>query len=240
MRRAFSLVELSIVLVILGLLTGGILAGQSLIRAAELRSINTESSKYIAAVHTFRDKYFALPGDMANATKFWGAAHATPATCKTTASTTAATCDGNGDGKVTYTTGSWEYARFWQHLANAGLLEGSYNGVDTSPTSRFPSSYWVTYWYGQWTGNTTEFTGYWGHDLELYDNANNTNITPAEAWSLDTKGDDGIPNTGKIWSTKGSASYPCTTRYDQATDTGALYNLSYSGNGCWLYYVNAY
>ena len=72
MRSGFSLVELSIVLVILGLLTGGILAGQNLIRAAELRSVTTQFQNYHAAVMTFRDKYFALPGDMANAEDFWG------------------------------------------------------------------------------------------------------------------------------------------------------------------------
>ena len=71
-RSAFSLVELSIVLVILGLLTGGILSGQSLIRAAELRSVTTEYSRYTAATYSFRDKYFALPGDMSNAESFWG------------------------------------------------------------------------------------------------------------------------------------------------------------------------
>ena len=72
MQRGFSLVELSIVLVILGLLTGGILAGQSLIRASELRAVSTEFQRYVAAVNTFRDKYFMLPGDMSNATAFWG------------------------------------------------------------------------------------------------------------------------------------------------------------------------
>jgi hypothetical protein len=74
----------------------------------------------------------------------------------------------------------------------------------------------------------------------MYDNADNTRITPAEAWSIDTKSDDGIPNTGKIWSTKGEASYPCTTMFDQASDTGALYNVSYPSNACWIYYINAY
>jgi prepilin-type N-terminal cleavage/methylation domain-containing protein len=69
-QRGFSLVELSIVLVILGLLTGGILAGQSLIRAAELRSITTQFNQYVSATQSFRDKYMALPGDMPNATRF--------------------------------------------------------------------------------------------------------------------------------------------------------------------------
>lgn len=69
--RGFSLVELSIVLVILGLLTGGILAGQSLIRASELRSVSTELQRYSSAIYSFRDQYMALPGDMLNATSFW-------------------------------------------------------------------------------------------------------------------------------------------------------------------------
>ena len=71
-KQGFSLVELSIVLVILGLLTGGILTGQSLIRAAELRSVTTEFQKYQTAMMTFRDRYMALPGDMRNATAFLG------------------------------------------------------------------------------------------------------------------------------------------------------------------------
>ena len=62
LKRAFSLVELSIVLVILGLLVGSVLAGQSLIRAAELRSVATEYNKYVTASRTFRDRYFGLPG----------------------------------------------------------------------------------------------------------------------------------------------------------------------------------
>lgn len=68
----FSLVELSIVLVILGLLVGGILGGQSLIHAAELRAIPTETEKYQTALNTFRMKYFALAGDFDKATSFWG------------------------------------------------------------------------------------------------------------------------------------------------------------------------
>lgn len=102
MDRGFSLVELSIVLVILGLLTGGILAGQSLIRAAELRSVITTTDRYQAAVYSFRDKYFALPGDMRNATSFWGDQATGPSACADAGITdgTPGTCNGNGDGLI--------------------------------------------------------------------------------------------------------------------------------------------
>ena len=133
-KNAFSLVELSIVLVILGLLVGGVLSGQSLIRASELRSASTQFAQYRAAAYTFRDKYFALPGDMPNATAFWQSAGGTGADATCIAAQTSATpaCNGNGDGLISGG-GSEPVAhgeRFmaWKHLANAGLVEGSYTG----------------------------------------------------------------------------------------------------------------
>jgi prepilin-type N-terminal cleavage/methylation domain-containing protein len=98
-QQGFTLVELAIVLVILGLLVGGVITGQNLIRAAELRSVTVEFAQYQSAVLQFRDRYRALPGDMNNATLFWGAA----ATCPPTSAaplTTQATCNGNGNGQI--------------------------------------------------------------------------------------------------------------------------------------------
>ena len=151
-RRAFSLVELSIVLVILGLLVGGILTGQSLIRAAELRSVTTESSQFQTAVMTFRDKYFALPGDMDNATDFWGSAggNGSDSTCYNTVQTTTATCNGSGNGELYTSDTSPYYAEFylfWKHLTNAGLIEGDFsgtlaaNGGLTSPYTHLSTAY---------------------------------------------------------------------------------------------------
>ena len=100
-QRGFSLVELSIVLVILGLLVGGVLGGQALIRAAEIRGVLADKDKYIAAVYTFKNKYHALPGDIPNAATLWGLVHANPFNCSTTSTThPTATCNGNGDGKI--------------------------------------------------------------------------------------------------------------------------------------------
>jgi prepilin-type N-terminal cleavage/methylation domain-containing protein len=250
--RAFSLVELSIVLVILGLLIGGILSGQALIRAAELRSITTEYSRYVTATQTFRDKYFALPGDMTNATSFWNAAHATPATCVTTASSTALTCNGNGDGQIYPGTGSNESYRYWQHLANAGLIEGSYSGIAdgtntyssttaNSPRSKISSSLWFV-WYSGNLGDSTFFTGTYGNYFEMGQISGNVDpylpiLKPEEAWNIDTKIDDGKPGLGKLmirwWGT-------CTNAAAETDNATAAYLLSSSAIGCTLIFPRVF
>jgi prepilin-type N-terminal cleavage/methylation domain-containing protein len=140
-RAAFSLIELSLVLVILGLLTGGILAGQSLIRASQLRSVSNDVSRYSAAIYAFRDKYFSLPGDITNATQFWGSAggNGKDTACYNRTTDTKATCDGNGNGMIDTRLNDFgsgyalaEPGRAWQQLANAGVIEGSYVGITGS------------------------------------------------------------------------------------------------------------
>ncbi|MDP1736000.1 MAG: type II secretion system protein [Caulobacter sp.] len=143
MKNGFSLVELSIVLVILGLLTGGILAGKSLIRASELRSVSTDVQRYITATQAFRDKYFYIPGDLPNATSFWGTLGGNSSdnysyTCGLAPTTISQplTCNGDGDGSTLYIVGTTGYVyerfRFWQHLANSGLIEGQYAGCNST------------------------------------------------------------------------------------------------------------
>jgi prepilin-type N-terminal cleavage/methylation domain-containing protein len=240
MRRGFSLVELSIVLVILGLLTGGILAGQSLIRAAELRSITTDFNRYTAATLAFRDKYFALPGDMTNATAFWGKDNAR-CTTHTGTTTTPGTCNGTGDGVIFFnSSGSvYEGLRAWQHLANAGLVEGSYLGYDTDgddhadlginiPRARisdagfsFDMPSMIAY-----TGRTapTNVIGF-GSLNDGYGSAWEA-IKPAEAWNIDTKMDDGKPGTGKL---AAYADQGCATTTVAST---AVYALTLTTNLC--------
>ena len=62
--KGFTLVEFSIVMVIIGLVLGGVTAGRDLIKAAELRAAVTQVEEYQVAVYTFRNKYNALPGDI--------------------------------------------------------------------------------------------------------------------------------------------------------------------------------
>jgi hypothetical protein len=115
----------SIVLVIIGLIVGGVLAGQELIKQAQMRALITQLEQYRTAVMAFRDKYSALPGDMANATNFFGA----DPSCGGNgvrpymATSNGLTCNGNGDGVIM---GGYEAEEhlFWQHLSLEGLING--------------------------------------------------------------------------------------------------------------------
>ncbi len=66
-ESAFTLIELSIVLVVIGLVIGGVLVGKNLIKSSELNKIMTELQRYEAARLTFRTKYNCLPGDCSSA-----------------------------------------------------------------------------------------------------------------------------------------------------------------------------
>jgi prepilin-type N-terminal cleavage/methylation domain-containing protein len=254
MRQAFSLVELSIVLVILGLLTGGILGGQSLIRAAELRSVSNDYQRYKTAIYTFRDKYFQLPGDMTNATAFWTSAGGTGAdtTCADVASTTAATCNGDGDGRIEARAGSTvdETYRAWQHLANAGLIEGTYSGtrgasgnwhsvIGTNvPRSRIGTTGYSLADSNTFSGNAQFFDGayttrmFWG-TASGADSTVGPAISSEEAWNIDTKLDDGKPSTGSVLSYKNGYTVTpnCSTT---AVVSTAAYTLGTSGTICAL------
>lgn len=63
-RSGFTLIELSIALVVIGLIVGGILVGQDLIKSAEVRAQITQIEKFNSAVNTFHGKYNSIPGDM--------------------------------------------------------------------------------------------------------------------------------------------------------------------------------
>lgn len=112
---------------------GGVLSGQSLIRAAELRGIATEYNEIVTATQSFKNKYFALPGDMPNASQFWlrqGGLGGYQSTCISNsgaavhATTQQGACDGNGDGRIELFNAiqANEDAQFWQHLRMAGMM----------------------------------------------------------------------------------------------------------------------
>jgi len=101
-NKGFTLVEIAIVLVIIGLLLGGILKGQELINNARVRAISDRSSSLKAAWYAFIDRYQALPGDFVQARQY------VPNTV----------ANGNGDGKLTLL----DSPLVFNHLTGAGLL----------------------------------------------------------------------------------------------------------------------
>ncbi len=249
-KQAFSLVELSIVLVILGLLVGGVLSGQSLIRAAELRSLSSEVSRYTTAAYTFRDKYFALPGDMPNATAFWGAAP----NCSAQTASGIATCNGNGDGLIGWGGTNPERAEtftFWQQMANAGLIEGNYTGVRgtpggfpaatnpglNSPRTRIANGCWTVYnnvlnavWNLTTTTSVNAFiAGSLYVDGSGPDFCHNPLVKPEEMWNIDTKIDDGRPGQGSVVSRNQTTDPNCVSSNDPGT---AQYNLNITSAAC--------
>ena len=111
-QSGFTLVEIAIVLVIIGLLLGGVLKGQEMINNAKIKSVINDMKSVPTAYYAYMDRYRAIPGDDSQAsTRF-----ATLAT------------NGNGDGAIggTYTTQNWtiESTYFWRHTGLAGFTTG--------------------------------------------------------------------------------------------------------------------
>ena len=251
MNRAFSLVELSIVLVILGLLVGGVLSGQSLIHASELKATTNQFANYRSAIYTFRDKYFALPGDMNNATSFWGSAGGAgnDAACFNAQTAGAqATCNGDGDGYVAGlgALGNAERYSSWKQLANAGLVEGAYTGVSSGgagtytpvPGSNVPLAKAGNAYFDitQITNGSYPFlaAGTMFNSITLYGLPANTYgaLKPEDAWNIDTKFDDGLPYSGAYFTTyKDSPVAPNCTNSDLAT---ATYDFTQTSKNCLL------
>jgi len=258
-QNGFSLLELSIVLVIIGLIAGGIVAGSSMIRAAELRSVITDFERYRTSYFTFRDKYLAIPGDMKNATSFWGAVDGGDGLgtdCTDVVGAGTETCNGNGDGTIANTTNNnpelYEKFRAWQHLANAGLIPGTYSGfkgsagtVDrhaeigvNSPASKINGAGFtlhnVTLTGAVVTANTFYFEGNYGTALIFGGETPTSETTaevliPEEAWNIDTKIDDGKPGLGRLVSREEETN--CNTT---AIHTTAEYDLTQDAIACSL------
>lgn len=113
-QSGFTLIEIAIVLVIIGLLLGGVLKGQEMINNSKVRNTITGLDGISAAIYSYQDRYQALPGDDPNAAARWGA--------------TATDGDGNGviDGAWTAVDSTAEEsASVWQHLRFAGLVTGA-------------------------------------------------------------------------------------------------------------------
>lgn len=218
--QAFTLVELAIVLVIIGLLVGGVLVGQELIKAATLRRQMAQVEKVLQAAVTFRLKYNCLPGDCVKATLFFGSATQPDRVT-----------NGNGNGLIEHEVGAngcryrWmstveEWPSVFDHLAAAHLYPiGQYDETAIS-NNIAGKGYPVCEYSGTGDSSGTPSVtpdGYQcgvilaadnrKHYIHLGAQANDPAQTytsfqnayrPAEASDLDRKYDDNVPITGRI------------------------------------------
>ncbi len=203
--QGFTLVELSIVIIIIGFLIAGVSAGQSLIRQAALNSVITDFQMYQTAYNNFVGRYGEIPGDMVDGMSYWGTA------CDSSVNNF---CNGNGDGVINMAHAAY-YETFaaWKELSLAGMivsLPGPVNpssqpiiGVD-SPASRINNA---GYSLSVGTGNELEEPSYtmWhlGADplinVIMIGTANTIGsnildggvLSPIESFNIDQKIDDG-------------------------------------------------
>lgn len=244
-RHGFTLIELSIVLVIIGLLVGGVLVGRDLIRASEVRHVASEYEKLFTAIMTFRGKYNCLPGDCPYAKEFFGT---NPAGCPPPVGSpkTTKTCNGDGDGFIAQTLGGGagsiaEVYTVWQQLSASGLWYGEYRGEwsplesDNYSTLRGTNNYWFL---GQ-TDVVAEYNwfigGFIGKRNILYPyplvNYNYLLFTPLEMYNFDSKYDDGKPGFGSIQSFNTQMTWECVSPNVMLAPS-AVYDLTKTGNNC--------
>ncbi|MCA2997058.1 MAG: prepilin-type N-terminal cleavage/methylation domain-containing protein [Rhodocyclaceae bacterium] len=183
-QSGFTLVEIAIVLVIIGLLLGGVLKGQELINSAKAKSYAQDFRVIQAALYGFQDRYKGIPGDLAGAsTKITGA----------TLATTGGTV-GNGqiEGAWNTTTDTDESCLAFQHLRLAGFLAGNTSGNCTGANA---AAYFQTNADGGRVGisSTMQITGMTGSY-----NICSTGVLGKIAKQLDTQLDDGNTATGSF------------------------------------------
>jgi len=181
-QKGFTLIELAIVMVIIGLLIGAVLKGQAMIDDAKNKRLMNDIQGMSAAFYTYYDRYNALPGDEgATATARWAGV---------------ATGDGSGyvGGTGTAVPPSGESLEAVQALRFAGLISGD-PAATTAPGNPYAGIYgFDSNAYGGTTGTRNRLVV--------------SNVPGSVAQIIDTKFDDGLTGTGTV---RGSGAYTGAT-----------------------------
>ena len=189
-QKGFTLVEVAVVLVIVGLLLGGILKGRELINSARVRSLADASASIQAGYFGFIDRYRRVPGD-------WNAIDASTAIGVSIAT------GGNDNGRLDNPAGDYtENNALWEQLSKSGFLQGSYRGGSDAPTPNGDVSPLNAFNHVMVIGRTSDYLGDNPVRLHL---VTGRGVPVAIMRELDIKLDDGAPDTGTVRGTSASA-----------------------------------
>jgi prepilin-type N-terminal cleavage/methylation domain-containing protein len=211
--RGFTLVEIAIVLVIVGLLIGGVLKGQEMITNAKVKRIESDNAGISAAMFSYQDRYQELPGDDPQGhTRFdeiGGDANYQGDGNNVIGPNAAGTTNAQGWASASNSTPAPENQLFWAHLRAAGLVSGA--ATDIRPPSNA---------YGGKIGIQSDGFGFGGHGIVFGElNGNIVKI-------LEGRLDDGIPDRGRIRGLPSTVDIVSDTGYVSYVDDD-LYNIGF-------------
>ncbi len=186
-QHGFTLVEIAIVLVIIGLLLGGILKGQELINSARVRNMADMNAGIQAAYFGFIDRYRRVPGD-------WNPAAATTAIGVTVNG------GGNDNGRIDNVAGATAFDEpnaLWEQMAKAGFIQGAYTGATGVPTNTSNQTPLNAFNNNIVLGRTSDYQDSVAPSVRL--NLVLGRGVPVDITrELDVKLDDGLPLTGVL------------------------------------------
>ena len=224
-QTGFTLIEIAIVLVIIGLLLGGVLKGQELITSARVRNLISQQDGVKAAFFGFQDRFRAFPGD------YTGAVNNIP---NVSGSSPCNSGIGNGNGRIEDGS-STEYILAWEHMSKAGFIAGTYTCATTESATTTPVNPYGIYL------KVVYDNVYGGGSSPQRHNVKTGAQIPVELISeMDRKIDDGNPNTGAFQfsafqgnaaaaPTAGSTASPACT---SATDATGIWNTTNGSTNC--------
>jgi len=208
-EKGFSLVELSVVVVIIALLVAGVSSGEKLLENARLKSVINNIDKTRAAIASFENIYSQLPGDIPNAYDYWGSSLSCTNALALDSDTDG--CNGDGDGVIENNAAEnlLEGIRAWAALTLEGLIKdtltgdigvGTYNCNPGVNTLKDGLGGGITI-----GGNNTNQLMI-GSRVSANDNCWGEHFTPRQAKIIDAKIDDSSASSGYVLGQEGNPS----------------------------------
>lgn len=217
------MVEAAIIIVVIGLVFAGVFMGKELVEESKRQAVINDINKFRSSFNNFKLKYNAFPGDIKNATSYWASA---------------GTGNGDGDEVISYASDNFEAGRVFEHLklSKVFLLDLSYISY-TSPGNNIPkasfsgAAFQVSSYQNVFQKNYSKNAIIFGGVSGTVYAPNVGAISPQDAFSIDSKLDDGAAGKGNLVSFSNSPATDCISFSGGGNDTdengdAVSYNLT--------------